>query len=240
MDSLRVLVDEILLHLKPRMRIDDVVEHELIAQYIRDARAATVVREYAGKRSLNGFTQTIDVVIEPMESTIRVISNGKEKAYPYESNGIYRIDMPNIISGLDRFALHYFGSADMQNAYDVIYAPVFSATKYSRWGLPKPILYTNASDTYVYIPYNIPVVARIVAIFSNPEDVYGFTWDTSYPIPTETKESITYIVRAKLLEHIGMPVDITNNNVNEIAYRGEANGQKNEQVNTGNQSTEQQ
>jgi len=215
MDTLQVLVDEVMLHMKPRMRQDDVIEPELVAQYIRDARAATILREYAGKRSLNGFVQTLNVAITPIEWKISVNVNGSQKTYPMQANSIYRIEMPRLISGIGRYALHYFGSADLQNTYDVIYEPLFETMHYMRWGGTKPVLYANHTDTYIYVPNNKPLVATIVGIFGNPEDVYGFTWDMPYPIPTDAKESMTYIVRQKLMEHLQMPIDIVNDNVNQ-------------------------
>lgn len=238
MDSLQVIVDEITEHVRPRMRQDDRVEPELIAQYIRDARAQVIVRTFAGRRNLNGFAQTINIAIEPLDSKVIIVVNGKEYTYDRLPGNVYRLNLPKLVYDLGRKSIHYFGGDDMMSAYDVSYSPVFESMLFGRWNSNTPVLYSNFTDTYIYMPRPGSVMAKLVAIFANPEDVYGFTWDSPYPLPVEAKEQVTYIVRSKLLQHLGLPIDPINDNMSQSQSAMPKQQQASEQQQQEQQQTE--
>jgi len=214
MDTLRILVDEVEEYFKPRLKMDERIEREFIAQKIRDVRNKTIRELYSSRIPLNMFAQTVNLNIIDEDNHITIYdATGKEKILERNKGNIYILPIPRVLSTIDRRAIHYIGSTDFNNQYHVIYSPNMGAMDYSPWSAGKPCVYTNFTETKLYYPLRGNTAISCVCIFEDPMDVPGMDWDSPYPIGPDVKEHTMYYLRGIIAYHLGMPVDYISDNI---------------------------
>lgn len=226
--TLKELVDLHITHVRPRLKVDQRIEPEFVADYIHTARLEVIKDVYRSKTLMDGFYQRVRVIITRDDTTIRfTLSNGQYVEYSND-DAFFILPIPSVMSALNASALKYIGGVNFSNPYDRVTLNEFMLSDVDYFTKDRAKVTLDIDKIYAK---NIPASERIIeamGIFRNPTEVPDFTWNVSYPMPMDFLEKLQYIVRSKLYEHFSIPTDLINDDIDQTTFRQTAKKQDDE------------
>ena len=231
MDTLKMLVDEMIVMTRPRLKNDQRIEPELVMAFMVTARNEVIKDVYTKRVVMDGFFQRVRVRIIRDDLRVRLAVDGMPTLYSEYpvSDPFFLLPVPSVMSSLGYSAIKHLGGINFMNPFSRVSMQELPLDDLSVWTENLPKYAVDIDRIYLSkIPLGV-IVAEAVAVFQDPTKLPDYNYETSlFPMPLDFKEKMMYIVKGKLYEHFSLPIDPLNDGLDTTQVRPQRQQQENE------------
>lgn len=217
-----MLVDEQIVMTRPRLKDDQRIEPELVVAFLITARQEIIKDLYAKKVIMDGFFQRIRLRLIRDDLKVRLAVDGMPTLFAEYSvdEPMFLLPIPSVMTSLNYSAIKHLGGINFMNPYSRVSLRDFMVDDVSYWTEDIPKYALDLDKVYLRkIPLGM-LVAEVVAIFQDPTQLPDYSYETTpFPMPLDYKEKMMYIVKSKLYEHFSLPIDPTNDGMDNTQIR---------------------